>query len=428
MTPAARIAAAIEVLGDIEARHRPVSEALKDWGTSHRFAGSKDRNAIGNLVYDALRWRLSSAFVMGADTPRALVVGAVGRHWRLGAATISAMFAASPHAPDALVEDEVSRLEKPDLAGAADHVRADIPEWLAPKFERVFGADWVEEGAALALRPPLDMRANRLKADRGKVMKALAKFGATESRFSPDGVRIPPTTGDGRHPNVQVEPGFQKGWFEVQDEGSQLAALLTAPKPGEQVLDLCAGAGGKSLALAAMMANKGQVHATDNDRARLAPIFERLKRAGARNVQVHDAGSDLAPLDGRMDLVLIDAPCTGTGVWRRRPDAKWRLTEMALATRIGEQDALLAGAVRYLKPGGRLAYVTCSLLPDEDEDRIAAFLAANPACAAVSPADMIAAAGLPQLAESVHIRPNGLVLTPRKTGTDGFFVSMVTRP
>ncbi len=160
-------------------------------------------------------------------------------------------------------------------------------------------------------------------------------------------------SGTSRHPNVQNEPAFQKGWFEVQDEGSQIAALMVGATPGEQVLDLCAGAGGKTLALASITENRGQVFATDSNRARLAPIFDRLKRSGARNVQAREAGAPLDDLAGRMDAVLIDAPCTGTGVWRRRPDAKWRLTERALTERVGEQAALLADAVRYVKPGGQ---------------------------------------------------------------------------
>ena len=269
------------------------------------------------------------------------------------------------------------------------------------------------------------MRVNRLKADRAKVKKALSRFAAADTRFSPDGLRIAATTGEGRHPNVQNEPAFQKGWFEVQDEGSQIAALAVGAAPGEQVLDLCAGAGGKTLALASAMDNKGQVFATDNDRARLAPIFERLKRAGARNVQVREAGAPLDDLAGRMDAVLIDAPCTGSGVWRRRPDAKWKLTEQALALRIDEQAALLADAVRYLKPGGRLVYVTCSALPDENADQIASFLAAHADFSAVPPAEV--AAAVPGLRAAARDTGNGLVLTPRTTATDGFFISRLRR-
>jgi 16S rRNA (cytosine967-C5)-methyltransferase len=423
-----RLAAAIEILGDIEARHRPVSEALKDWGVSHRFAGSGDRAAIGNIVYDALRWRSSSAWLIGEGTPRAIVLGMISRHWRLTPEHITRALEDDPHGPPPLSPNETERLSSVDLADAPDHIRADVPEWLAPKFERAFGPEWVEEGAALALRPPLDLRVNRLKADRAKVSKALAKFGATETPFSPDGLRITPTEGDRRHPNVQIEPAFQKGWFEVQDEGSQIAALMVGARPGEQLLDLCAGAGGKTLALSASMANKGQIVATDRDRARLAPIFDRLKRGGTRNVQVREAGAPLDDLEGRMDVVLIDAPCTGTGVWRRRPDAKWRLTERALADRISEQTALLASAARHAKPGGRLVYVTCSFLPEENEDRIAAFAAANPAFRIVAPSETVAASGVsPSLGAAALVGSSGMLLSPRRTGTDGFFISVMQR-
>jgi 16S rRNA (cytosine967-C5)-methyltransferase len=420
-----RVAAAIEVLAAIETRHRPASEALKDWGVSHRFAGSGDRAAIGNIVYDALRWRASSAWIMGADTPRALVLATVGYRWRLGADGLARLFDGDEHAPEPLSESETDRLATVDLGAAPDAIRADRPEWTAARFQRLFGDDWVAEGEALALRPPLDMRANLLKADRDKVLKSLARFGASAARFAASGLRIAPTEGEGRHPNVQNEPAFQKGWFEVQDEGSQIAALLVGAKPGEQVLDLCAGAGGKTLALASAMQNKGQIFATDSDRARLAPVFDRLRRAGARNVQVREAGASLADLAGRMDAVLIDAPCTGSGVWRRRPDAKWRLTERALGDRMAEQAALLREGARFVKPGGRLVYVTCSLFPEENADQVAAFLAAASDFEGQPPAE--GAAKVPSLAEAALVSGDGLVLSPRRTGTDGFFVATMRR-
>lgn len=428
MKPGGRLAAAIEVLGEIETHHRPAGEALKDWGVSHRFAGSGDRAAIGNLVYDALRWRLSSAWLMDDDAPRALVLGTVARHWIDGADALARLIANDPHAPPPLTPSEKQRLEAVDIREAPDHVRADVPEWLVSAFRRAFGDHWVSEGAALAQRPPLDMRVNRLKSDRARVKKALTRFGVAETTFSPHGLRIAATAGDRRHPNVQIEPSFRKGWFEVQDEGSQLAAMLVAAEPGEHVLDLCAGAGGKTLAMAATMANKGQIFATDRDRARLAPIFERLRRAGTRNVQIREAGATLDDLDGRMDAVLVDAPCTGTGVWRRRPDAKWRLSERALRDRVAEQSGLLAAAARYAKPGGRVVYVTCSLLPEENDDRIADFVATSPEFRSVPPTAAIARAGLiDALAEAVHITHNGMLLTPARTGTDGFFVAVLER-
>jgi 16S rRNA (cytosine967-C5)-methyltransferase len=192
-------------------------------------------------------------------------------------------------------------------------------------FEENFDDEWVAEASALSERAPLDMRVNTLKADRDKVQKQLAKFGAKPTKIARHGLRIAPGKGPDRLPNVQAEPAFQKGWFEIQDEGSQIVADLVFAQPGEQVFDYCAGGGGKTLALSAALDNKGQVHAWDADKSRLAPIFDRLKRAGTRNVQVHAADADLSPLEGRMDRVLVDAPCTGSGTWRRNPDAKWRL-------------------------------------------------------------------------------------------------------
>ncbi|MCB1487984.1 MAG: RsmB/NOP family class I SAM-dependent RNA methyltransferase, partial [Bauldia sp.] len=380
---------------------------------------------------DALRWRASSAWVMDDETPRAVVLATIGKRWGFGADGLAAMIDGVPHAPPPLSEAEKERIDDADLGAAPDHVRGDIPEWLAPHFARSLGEGWVGEAEALALRPPLDMRVNRLKADRDKVLKSLANFHAAETAISPDGLRIAATEGDGRHPNVQVEPGFQRGLFEIQDEGSQIAALMVGARPGEQVLDLCAGAGGKTLALAAGMMNRGQIQATDSDRARLAPIFDRLKRAGTRNVQVRPAGVPLDDLEGRMDAVLIDAPCTGVGTWRRRPDAKWRLSERNLDDRTREQSALLSSSVRFLKPGGRLVYVTCSLLAEENDDRIAALLAEGAGVSLVAPATAVERALEPEvgtrLLAACRQTAHGVMLTPGKTGTDGFFVSVLER-
>ena len=253
-----------------------------------------------------------------------------------------------------------------------------------PRLERAFGEAWVGEGEGLALRPPLDMRVNRLKGDRTRTLGALARFGAAATAFSPDGLRIAATEGNGRHPNVQVEPSFQKGWFEVQDEGSQIAALLVGVAPGEQVLDLCAGAGGKTLAMSAAMANKGQIFATDSDRTRLAPIFDRLRRAGARNVQIREAGAPLDDLDRKNGR--RPRRCA---LHRHRRLAPPPRREMAADGQGGggtggEQAALLRTAAEFVRPGGRLVYVTCSLLPEENADQVAAFLADDERFAPVS--------------------------------------------
>ena len=421
MLAGGRVAAAIEVLADIDARHRPASEGLADWGRSHRFAGSADRSAIGDLVYDALRSKRSIAWCMGEDTPRALAIGAFARSLVHDVERIDTIFAGDRHAPQTLSDAERIAIRKADLSAAPDDVKADLPAWLWPTFQTRFGSRAGEEGAALASRAPLDLRVNTLKADRDKVLKSLSKYSAEPTPWSPLGVRIAAKGHAGRLPNVQADAAFQKGWFEIQDEGSQICALLSGAGPGMQVADLCAGAGGKTLALAALMQNKGQLHAYDADRHRLKGIFERLKRAGTRNVQVLEAGvpDQLAALTDRMDVVFVDAPCSGSGVWRRRPDAKWRLNEQTLASRLEDQRQVLDMAVPLVKPGGRLIYVTCSLLLQENEAQVGAFLARHSRFDAAA-----LGMSIDGLCAGIEER---LLLTPARHGCDGFFAATLRR-
>ena len=430
MTPGARAAAAIEVLTDIEARKRPAAEALKDWGVSHRFAGSGDRAAIGNLVFDCLRTHASAAYAMGEASPRARVLRTLVAGWRLSPEAIAALADGSRHAPEPLSEAELAGLRQELAIDAPAHVRGDYPEWLGAAFSRVFGARAGEEGAALGRRAPIDLRVNRLKADRDKVLKALRRFAAEPAPHSPVGIRIQHAPGPGRSPHVEAEPGHGKGWYEVQDVGSQLATLLSGAQPRQQVIDLCAGAGGKTLALAALMENTGQLYAYDSDRLRLRPIFERLKRAGVRNVQVLAAGDReaLAKLEGKMDLVLIDAPCTGSGVWRRRPDAKWRLSPQMLEARLVEQRAVLDEGPKLVKPGGRLAYITCSVLPPENRDQVDAFVARHPEFKLIPWPELWEKAlpGAPAV-PSADGSAETLLMTPLSHGTDGFFVAVLER-
>jgi 16S rRNA (cytosine967-C5)-methyltransferase len=430
MTPAARISAAIEVLGDIDARRRPAADALKDWGLSHRFAGSKDRAAIASLVYDALRRKASAAWIMGEATPRAVALGMLRLQRGLGVEAIAALCSGERFAPEPLSEAERGRLEGAGLDDAPAPVAGDFPDWIEPSLQRLFGDALVPEMQALATRAPLDLRANTLKvASREEAHDALPHLGAVETPLSPLGLRIAPSE-DGRGPAVQSEPEFIKGWVEIQDEGSQLAALISAVKPGEQVVDLCAGGGGKTLALAAMMGNQGQIYATDSDARRLAPIHDRLARAGARNVQVRTprARADaVLDLDGRIDCVLVDAPCTGIGTWRRNPDAKWRLRPGSLDVRRKEQAAVLDRAAALAKPGGRIVYVTCSILPEENDDALAAFLEEHGGFAPLPPGAILEAAGLGFLQDAVRPTAHGVQMTPLKTGTDGFYVAVLVR-
>jgi len=416
-----RLAAAIEVLEDIGRRHRPVADALRDWGLSHRFAGGGDRAAIGNIVYDALRRRRSAGWLFGEDTPRAIGFGALLLEWGQTAQSLNDALDGDKFAPPLLSATELQTVAGRRLADAPPAVRADITDWCEPLFERAFGEAWVGEGAALATRPPLDIRVNTLQADRARVLKELADTGAQATRIAPLGIRIPPIDGDGRHPNVQSEPAFQKGWFEVQDEGSQIAATLAGAEAGMQVLDFCAGAGGKTLALSAAMDNRGQIFAHDAEKARLAPIFDRIRRSENRNVQVVTKPAELAPLSNHMDIVLVDAPCTGSGTWRRRPDAKWRLTQRQLDARKGEQSAILDAARAYVKPGGLLVYITCSVFSEENGEQIAAFRERN---SRFVPVDHRALWDryFPGHEAATRIGAGGdISLSPALSGTDGFY-------
>lgn len=433
MTPAARLSAAIDVLTDVDTNRRPVQDALKAWGLAHRFAGSGDRVAIGNLVFDTLRRRASLAWRMGSDAPRAVVLAAFHVIWGHSLDDIDRRFAMEAHAPSPLTEAERRALSADTLADAPDWVRADVPEWLAPSLVRAFGPAMVAEGAALAGRAPVDLRVNTLRADRDKVLAALADLDAVAGGLSPVSVRVPVGEGPAKPPHVQSELAFSRGWFEVQNEGSQVAALLAGVRPGQQVLDLCAGAGGKTLALAAVMDNRGQLYAYDSDKRRFGDILERINRSGAHNIQVRQPGRGdvLADLEGRMDVVFVDAPCTGTGTWRRRPDAKWRVGQNALALRMRQQDEVLEAAVRFVRSGGRLIYVTCSVLPEENEDRVAAFLSAHPDFRLIDPAGAwvsgLGAAMPPAVAVEVGSFGRAVRMTPATADTDGFFVALIER-
>jgi 16S rRNA (cytosine967-C5)-methyltransferase len=423
-----RLSAAIEILDDIFSRHRPAAIALADWGRNHRFAGSGDRSAIGTLVYDALRNRASLAWIMGEETPRAFVLGTLRNIWKVSSDEIAALCDGSQHAPAPLSEAEKSSLNRDaSTVDVPAWAVANVPEWLYPDFAATYGADAIAEGQALATRAPIDVRVNTLKADRARVLKALEKHYPIPTPYSPIGVRIPAPGPQEKHPPVESEAAHGRGWFEVQDEASQIAVMLSGASPRLQVLDLCAGSGGKTLGIAGLMQNTGQIHAYDSDKTRLRPIFERLKRAGARNVQVLPAGEAAAlnALTGRMDIVFADAPCSGSGVWRRRPDAKWRLTPTALAERIAEQRTVLEMAAPLVRPGGRLLYATCSVIAGENSAQTETFLAKHSDFKELALSDVwIQTFGTPIPS---NIAGHALQLTPYRHSTDGFYISILAK-
>lgn len=419
------------MLTDIIERRRPAADALKDWGLAHRFAGSGDRAGIASLVYDALRRRASAGWIMQADTPRAIVIGSLRLQQGLAAPSIAALFSGEGYAPPALEPAERDRLDTATLDGAPPEIAGDVPAFVLPELEDTLGADLIPELRALARRAPLDLRVNALRGPREAILTALEGYGAAPTPHAPQGLRIP-VAADGRGPALHVEAEFLEGWYEIQDEGSQLAAILADAKPGETVVDLCAGGGGKTLALAAAMSNAGRLIATDGDPRRLAPIHERLRRSGAiaeiRTPRGGKARSDvLADLDATVDRVVVDAPCTGSGTWRRNPDAKWRLRPGSLATRHAEQAAVLDRAASLVRPGGRIVYITCSLFPSENDAAIGALLARSGGALIPLPAAELLAPAPASLSGSVRTTTHGVQMTPLRTGTDGFYVAALTR-
>jgi 16S rRNA (cytosine967-C5)-methyltransferase len=423
MRDAGRLAAAIDVLSQIDERRRPVRMALKTWGEAARYAGAKDRAFVSGLVLDVLRRRRSLGWRMGDESLRAAALGALRLLWHWPLERVAEAAGEEPHGPGPLTDVERAALENPrELADAPIPVRGDYPDWLDASMARAFGDDRAEQGAALSERAPVDLRVNLLKSDPERTLKALTSLAAEPTDVLATALRMPALDPTARSGAVETIPQFSKGWFEVQDLGSQIAAASAGEVKGKQVLDLCAGGGGKTLALAGAMGNTGQIYAYDSDARRLADTIRRGDRAGVRNLQVRSPvnPNPLKGLEGKMDVVFIDAPCSGTGSWRRHPDTKWRLTPETLEKRMADQDAVLDAGAPFVKPGGRMVYVTCSVLPEEDEDRVAAFLARTDGFVAKPATDD------PKLTQ--HLTPEGFLrLSPKTSGTDGFFVAVLEK-
>ncbi len=420
MTPGARLAAAIEVLSEMFARSAAADRALSAWGRSHRFAGAKDRAAIGERVYLVLRRLNECAFRMrGERSPRALVLGSLAVGDELDAEAIDALLRDGPHAPGALTEDERTALQRASVPPPGDPwVCLNYPQWLHEELAAALGLRLEVEMAALNLRAPLDLRVNALKAKPAEVLEELRRDGieAALCRFAPMGLRIAPGA-DAKVANLDV---FLSGRVEIQDEASQLTVLLAGAQPGDTVIDLAAGAGGKSLALAAAMQNRGRIIACDIEAMRLATLSQRAERAGATIVEC--SGDPYSLSCDPAEIVFVDAPCSGSGTWRRNPEAKWTLTPEKLESYQAAQAQLLDRAVALCGAHGRIVYATCSLLPSEGPGQIAKFLQRHPKWI-VKPALDIWHSAL--RGES----PKGLsrfaLLTPAQDETDGFFVAVL---
>ncbi|HZS81224.1 MAG TPA: RsmB/NOP family class I SAM-dependent RNA methyltransferase [Stellaceae bacterium] len=435
MTPGARIEAAILLLGDIEAGRGAADDIVGDYFRRHRFAGAKDRAAISEHIYGVLRHRAQLDWwlerlgggALARDARRRLLAALVlVEEWRpeaVARACDGDRFRPAPLAPvEARFLDELAR-HTPDHPEMPDWVRWNYPAWLDERLRALFGNELVREMAALGGAAALDLRVNTLKGERLEGKLALEREGVASeaTRYSPLGLRVA-----ARVPLASLD-AFRSGLVEVQDEGSQLAALLADARPGMRVVDFCAGAGGKTLALAAQMGNRGHIVACDVSARRIERATQRLRRAGASIVQRQPLDSErdkwVKRHAGSFDRVFIDAPCTGTGTWRRNPDAKWRLapTDLAELTRL--QARILDSACRLAKPGGRLVYATCSLLREENEARIEEFLSAHPDFALLP----IAPIWRETVGGRMPAAGDTLRLTPARHGTDGFFVAVLER-
>ncbi|KAE9510881.1 RsmB/NOP family class I SAM-dependent RNA methyltransferase [Candidatus Liberibacter asiaticus] len=422
-----QIAAAIEILKDIRTHKKPITNSLKDWGMSHRFAGSSDRASISNIVHDVLRKYLSSAYIMDSDDPESLVYAVIMKDWDIPWEKMLSMLKEDLFSPPLPKESVIKSFHSHQLENAPLHIQGNIPQWLQSSFQSYFKDTWLKEAKSLSMRAPLDLRTNTLKVNRCKLFKNLCHYGVHHSSISRFGLRIPATKGKSRLPNVMNDITFQRGWFEIQDEGSQIVSNLTAITNSSQILDFCAGGGGKTLALSMLLNNKGQIHAWDNNKSRMAPIVARIKRAGIHNVQLHSSWESLHNLQEHFTTVLVDAPCSGTGTWRRRPDIKWRLSQKNLIERTEEQKKILEESAQFVRPEGYLVYITCSILPEENIQQINYFLSKNPHFSIDSIID-----DWNQLYDlknhpSLFIENGCCVLTPFLTNTDGFFFCRLKR-
>ncbi|MDP6872336.1 MAG: RsmB/NOP family class I SAM-dependent RNA methyltransferase [Alphaproteobacteria bacterium] len=436
MIPGARVQAAIELLDQIAAAGTtaPADRLVGNYFRSRRYAGSKDRRAVTETVYDVLRRQGEYAWRAGGGDSRRLVLAhlmaAANGDLQARANDVAALFDAARFCPANLDVDEQAalwQLSRQATTEAPAWVLGNYPEWLHPALSRRFGPDLGLEMAAMQGRAAVDLRVNTLKSSRDEVMAALAldDIPVTLGALAPTALRLNSRRAMTSHPL------YQGGAIEIQDEGSQLVSLLCAAQPGQQVIDYCAGGGGKSLGLAMQMANKGQIFAFDSAPQRLRPLRARLQRAGARNIQVHalaDAAAiaALANLTGRADRVLLDVPCSGSGAWRRNPESKWRLTADKLSQYSASQGEILRRAAPLVAPGGRLIYATCSILMEENEDQIEGFLGESPDFGLL-PVDRVWNEVLGTACPGeVHDGPY-LRLTPAGQGMDGFFMAILER-
>ncbi|HEY4202086.1 MAG TPA: RsmB/NOP family class I SAM-dependent RNA methyltransferase [Devosiaceae bacterium] len=430
MNPAARLQATLELLHEVDSVPRPADAVVSAWFRARRQIGDDDRGYIFELLHTLLRHHARLGWWLARhgreDTPRNRLLAWLILSGSKTPEQIRALFNGGKLAPAVLTEDEralLLKLPAGTMAHAAmpEEVRVECPPWATEPLRRRFGEAFGDEMAALLTAAPLDLRVNPIKANRPEMLGALRDLGldAEASGMAPYGIRLPERL------SLASLPMLKSGEVEIQDEGSQLVAMLVDARPGDRVVDFCAGAGGKTLAIAAQMANKGHVIACDVLEGRLKRSTERFRKAGLHNIETRLLSSETDRWVKRhkagFDRVLVDAPCSGTGTWRRNPDARWRaLGGPGLHELLPLQARILTSAARLVRPGGRLVYATCSMLYEENDEQVAAFLATHPDFNVVPLGE-----AAPALTNSAH--PDYLSLTPARNDTDGFFAAVLRR-
>ncbi len=406
----------INVASELLHFRQPADAVLSAFFRAHR-CGPRERAFIAEAGYALLRRKRSLAAWIGPDaTVKQLVLAALVRHCGVS----QRMLEAALSKRDADWLSELKAKPEPALTLAE---QTDLPDWLIERLSALMPEAELQALARTLNQPaPLDLRVNAQKTNRAAVLAQLAEEGlaATACPYAPEGIRL------AGKPFLAKHPLFLDGSIEVQDEGSQLLGHLLAPKRGEMVVDFCAGAGGKTLLLGALMRSTGRLYALDVSEKRLAKLKPRLARSGLSNVHpmviAHENDTHVKRLAGKCDRVLVDAPCSGLGTLRRNPDLKWRQTPQSVAELAVKQAAILAAAAKLLKPGGRLVYATCSLLPEENAQIVDAFLAAHPAYARRRASDVLAAQGI-----ALDLPGDDLQLLPQVHGTDGFYAAVLER-
>ena len=395
---------------------------------NNRYAGVKDRATITNILNASLRRKSSSSYIMSDDSPRAILIGTLINEFQFDINALYDLFNNEKHAPISLSDEEVLKVKEANekLKNSEKWIKNDLPEWAASEYEKTFDIKQDEQLQHLSNMPDLDIRVNSIKTNISKVEGELQKFLPIKTHHSPYGLRFRATGLSHKYPNLEKTLAYSKGHIEIQNEGSQIASILSGVTPGQQVLDYCAGHGGKAVVLSMLMNNTGQIFLHDIDESRLSNVPSRMRRLGIKNYQIK-VNLENIQNSNLFDVVFVDAPCTGSGTWRRKPDLKWRSSKEKLNVNIKAQHDIIREASKFVKVGGKLIYVTCSIFDSENDSQISDFLSSNSTFKLINYQTQwkYDENNIPKNAKSHNA--DTLLLSPMTHNTDGFFVAILER-